>query len=167
MEDLVQTDAAINHGNSGGALINARGELVGINSTIIRSTDSGDVVEGIGFAISSNVASPIVSAIIDQGSYPRAYLGIAHQDIDPSLAPFGLATERGALVIRVSPDTPAEKAGMREGDIILRMGDIELTPEMPFINALGRLAPDGTVELLVSREGEETMLQVTLVPRER
>jgi S1-C subfamily serine protease len=167
MEDLVQTDAAINHGNSGGALINSRGELVGINSTIIRSTDSGEVVEGIGFAISSKVAAPIVSAIISQGSYTRAYLGIAHQDIVPSFAPFGLVADRGALVIRVSPDTPAEEAGLREGDIILRMGDIELTPDTPFINALGRLAPDVAVEFLVNRDGEEMTLDVKLVPRER
>lgn len=167
MEDLVQTDAAINHGNSGGALINSRGELVGINSTIIRSTDGGDIVEGIGFAISSKVAMPIVDAMIAEGRYPRAYLGIAHQDIDPSLVPLGLLSDRGALVLRVSPDTPAEEAGLLEGDIILRMGDIDLTPDMPFINALGRLAPDAEVDFLVNRGGEEMTLRVKLVARDR
>jgi S1-C subfamily serine protease len=107
MEDLVQTDAAINHGNSGGALLNSRGELVGLNSTVIRSTDGGDIVEGIAFAISSKTAVPIVEAMVRDGAYPRAFLGIVHQDVDQDMAGFDLATDRGALVLRVSSGTPA------------------------------------------------------------
>jgi S1-C subfamily serine protease len=168
MEDLIQTDTAVNHGNSGGALINAAGELVGLNTSVIRSTDRGEPVEGIAFAISSNVAAPIVQAIVDQGSYPRAYLGIAHQDMTPAESALGdFPVDHGALVGRVSPGTPAEEAGIKRGDIILRMGDIELNEQMPFLNALGRLEPGQPVTLLIDRDGETMSLEVTPVARDR
>ena len=167
MEDLVQTDAAINHGNSGGALLNSRGEMVGLNSNVVRSTDAGEVVEGVAFAISSKVAAPIVDAIIKEGSYPRAFLGIAHQDIDPEMASFDLPTDHGAVVVSVSPDTPAAEAGIKEGDVILSMGDIELTSDMPFLNALALLTPGETEPVLLNRGGEEITVQVTFTARER
>ncbi|HUS82635.1 MAG TPA: trypsin-like peptidase domain-containing protein [Dehalococcoidia bacterium] len=168
MEDLIQTDTAVNHGNSGGALINAGGELVGLNTSVIRSTDRGEPVEGIAFAISSKVAAPIVQAIIEQGSYPRAYLGIAHQDMTPEESALGdFPVDHGALVGRVSPGTPAEDAGISRGDIILRMGDIELSQEMPFLNALGRLQPGQPVMFLLDREGETISLEVTPATRDR
>jgi len=168
MEDLIQTDAAVNHGNSGGALINAEGELVGLNTSVIRSTEAGEAVEGIAFAISSKVAEPIAQAIIDQGSYPRAYLGIAHQDITPGVSALGdLPVDHGALVVRVSPQTPAADAGIKEGDIILKMGDTELSPDMPFLNALGRLQPGQPVALLLDREGIQTTVLVTPTARDR
>jgi serine protease Do len=167
MEDLIQTDAAVNHGNSGGALINAEGELVGLNTSVIRSTEAGEVVEGIAFAISSKIAEPIAQAIIDDGSYPRAYLGIAHQDIGPDVATLGgLPVDHGALVVRVSEGTPAGDAGIREGDIILKIGDIELSQEMPFLNALGRLQPGQPVALLVQRGVNQMTVLVTPTVRE-
>ncbi len=167
MEDLIQTDAAVNHGNSGGALINAEGELVGLNTSVIRSTESGEAVEGIAFAISSKIAQPIAQAIVDNGSYPRAYLGIAHQDIGPDVATLGqLPVDHGALVVRVSTGTPAGDAGIREGDIILKMGDIELSQEMPFLNALGRLQPGQPVALLVQRGSNQMTVLVTPTARE-
>ncbi len=167
MEDLIQTDAAVNHGNSGGALINAEGELVGLNTSVIRSTESGEVVEGIAFAISSKIAQPIAQAIVDKGSYPRAYLGIAHQDIGPDVATLGqLPVDHGALVVRVSTGTPAGDAGIREGDIILKIGDIELSQEMPFLNALGRLQPGQPVALLVQRGDNQMTVLVTPTARE-
>ena len=167
MEDLVQTDAAINHGNSGGALLNSRGELVGLNSTVVRSTETGDVVEGVAFAISSKVAEPIVNTIIEEGSYPRAFLGISHQDIDEQMAGFDLAADHGALVIRVSPDTPAAGAGIQEGDIILSLGDVALGSEMPFLNALALRMPGETAPVLLNRGGEEITVDVEFVARER
>jgi S1-C subfamily serine protease len=167
MEDLVQTDAAINHGNSGGALLNSRGEMVGLNSNVVRSTDTGEVVEGVAFAISSKVATPIVDAIIKEGSYPRAYLGIAHQDIDEQTASYDLPTDHGAVVVSVSPDTPAGEAGIKEGDVILSMGDIELTSDMPFLNALALITPGETEPVLLNRGGEEITVQVTFTARER
>ena len=168
MEDLVQTDTAVNHGNSGGALINAEGELVGLNTSVIRSTDNGEPVEGIAFAISSNVAAPIVQTIIDQGEYPRAYLGIAHQDITSDASALGdLPAGHGALVGRVSSGTPAADAGIEEGDIILAMGDIELDQDMPFLNALGRLQPGQPVTFLLDRDGELISVEVTPLARDR
>ncbi|MCJ7491279.1 MAG: trypsin-like peptidase domain-containing protein [Dehalococcoidia bacterium] len=168
MEDLIQTDAAVNHGNSGGALLNAEGELVGLNTSVIRSTETGELVEGIAFAISSNVAAPITHVIIDQGSYPRAYLGIAHQDITPDVSTLGdLPVDHGALVARVSPGTPAADAGIKEGDIILQMGDVELNRDMPFLNALGRLQPGQPVVLVLDRAGDEVTVLVTPLARDR
>jgi serine protease Do len=168
MEDLVQTDTAVNHGNSGGALINIDGELVGLNTSVIRSTDNGEPVEGIAFAISSKVAQPIAQTIIDQGDYPRAYLGIAHQDITPDASAVGdLPVDHGALVGRVSPGTPAAQAGIEEGDIILAMSDIRLDQEMPFLNALGRLQPGQPVTILLDRDGELISVEVTPLARDR
>jgi S1-C subfamily serine protease len=168
MEDLVQTDTAVNHGNSGGALINADGELVGLNTSVIRSTDNGEPVEGIAFAISSKVAQPVVQTIVERGAYPRAYLGIAQQDIAPDASVLdGLPVDHGALVGRVSPGTPAADAGIQEGDIILQMGDIELNQDMPFLNALGRLTPGQAVTFLLNRDGKQMSVQVTPLARDR
>ncbi len=168
MEDLIQTDAAVNHGNSGGALLNTEGELVGLNTSVIRSTEAGEPVEGIAFAVSSNVAAPISRTIIDQGSYPRAYLGIAHQDITPDVSALGdLPADHGALVVRVSPATPAADAGIKEGDIILQMGEVELNQDMPFLNALGRLQPGQPVAVVLDRNGDQMTVLVTPLARDR
>jgi S1-C subfamily serine protease len=168
MEDMIQTDAAVNHGDSGGALLNTQGELVGLNTSVIRSTDQGETVEGIAFAISSNVAAPIAETIIDKGSYPRPYLGISHQDLTPEMSSIaGLPVDHGAAVGRVSPGTPAADAGIQQGDIILKMGDTEVNQDMPFLNALSRLTPGQTVPVVLERDGEEITVQVTPTERER
>jgi S1-C subfamily serine protease len=163
MEDLVQTDAAINHGNSGGALLNTRGELVGLNTTVIRSTEEGQVVEGVAFALSSNSVAPIVETIIDEGSYPRAFLGVTHGDLTPEMSMAGdLPVDHGALITSVSPGTPAEEAGLQAGDIIVRMGDWELDEEYPFINVLGRLKPGQVVAFVIYRDGARLTAEVTM-----
>lgn len=166
MEDLVQTDAAINHGNSGGALLNIRGELVGLNTTIVRSTEAGQSVEGVAFALSSNTIAPIARAIIEQGRYPRPFLGIVHRDVDPLVAQINdLPALYGAYVIDVTPDSPAAKAGIQKDDIIVRMGDMPLGEDMPFINVLGRLEPNQKTEVIVNRDGHEITLEVTFALR--
>jgi 2-alkenal reductase len=163
MEDLVQTDAAINHGNSGGALLNTRGELVGLNTTVIRSTEDGQVVEGVAFALSSNSVASIVETIIDEGSYPRAFLGVTHGDLTPETGMAGdLPVDHGALITSVSPGTPAEEAGLQAGDIIVRMGDWELDEEYPFINVLGRLKPGQVVAFVIYRDGARLTTEVTM-----
>ncbi len=168
MEDLIQTDAAVNHGNSGGALLTAEGELVGLNTSVIRSTDSGETVEGIAFAISSSVAAPIARTIVERGSYPRAYLGISHEDITPDIGALaGLLDDHGAVVGRVTSGAPAAEAGIQQGDIILRMGDIDVNQDMPFINALGRLTPGQPIPVLLDRNGRQITVQVTPQERER
>lgn len=163
MEDLVQTDAAVNHGNSGGALLDTRGELMGLNTTVIRSTEEGQAVEGVAFAISSNTIAPITEAIIEDGSYARAYLGVVHQDVTPEVAgAAGLPVDHGALILDVSADTPAAEAGLRPGDIIMRMGDYGLDEDMPFINALARLRPQQTVSFVIYRDEHRLTVDVTM-----
>ena len=162
-EDLIQTDAAINAGSSGGPVVNLRGEAVGI----VSFRDIGPAEEplfGISFAISSRTFGPIVEAIINQGKFPRPYFGIDHQDIDPELAlAAGLSVERGALVLRVIGGSPAERAGLRAGDVLLRIGNSELSEDAPFINALARLRVNERVGVQLLRDGRllEATLEVT------
>jgi S1-C subfamily serine protease len=166
MEDLVQTDAAINHGNSGGALLNTQGELVGLSTTVVRTTEAGETVEGVAFALSSNSIAPIVRAAIERGGYPRPFLGIVHLDLNPLVAQVnGLPVPYGAYVTEVTPDSPAAEGGIQEGDIIVRMGGMSLDEDMPFINALGRLQPNRKAEIVVNRGGREIVLEVTLALR--
>jgi S1-C subfamily serine protease len=166
MEDLVQTDAAINHGNSGGALLNSEGELVGLNTTVVRNTEAGETVEGVAFALSSNTIAPIVRTIIERGRYPRPFLGIVHLDVDPTVAQVNnLPVSNGAYVAEVTPGSPAEEAGIQQGDIVVRMGDMTLNEDMPFINALSRLEPNRETEIVVNRGGREMTLEVTLALR--
>lgn len=163
MEDLIQTDAAINHGSSGGALLNARGELVGLTTTVVRSTEAGEAVEGVAFAISSNSIESIARAMVEDGSFPRPYVGIVHQDVTPALAVLhGLPVSHGAFIMEVAPETPAQEAGLLEGDIIVQMGDVQLSLDMLFLNALARLEPDETAPFVVNRGGREITLDVHL-----
>ncbi len=128
-EDFIQTDAAINPGNSGGPLINLLGQVIGINTAIIRPPQVGregnefGMATGIGMAISSDIARPVVAQIIKNGKVVRAYLGIVPRAVDPSLAKdLGLSEDQGgALVDAVGPNSPAEKAGLRPGDVVVRL----------------------------------------------
>src|SRR5208282_5623581 len=116
-QDFIQTDAAINPGNSGGALVDAEGRLVGINTAII-SRSGGN--QGVGFAVPINMARHVVEGLISGGRVTRGYLGVWPEDITPGLAQdFNLSGQNGALVGDVMPDTPAEKAGIKAGDVIV------------------------------------------------
>jgi S1-C subfamily serine protease len=165
MEGLIQTDAAVNPGNSGGALIDSQGRLVGMPTSVVRS-DNGRTVEGVAFAIPSKAIEDVANQIIETGSTRRAYLGVAHVDVTPELAAARqLEVNRGALVSSVGEGTPADEAGMEEGDIILRMGDLDVTADLPFLNVLMRLEPGATVPALINRDGNEITLQVTPIQR--
>jgi S1-C subfamily serine protease len=165
MEGLIQTDAAVNPGNSGGALIDSLGRLVGMPTSVVRS-DNGRTVEGVAFAIPSKAIQDVASQIIENGSTRRAYLGVSHIDVTPEVAAArGLAVDRGAWVSSVGEGTPAEKAGIEVGDVILRMGDLDITADLPFLNVLMQLEPDETVPTLISRDGNEITLQVTPIQR--
>jgi S1-C subfamily serine protease len=165
LEGLIQTDAAINPGNSGGALIDSLGRLVGMPTSVVRS-DNGRTVEGVAFAIPSKVIQDVASQIIENGSTRRAYLGVSHIDVTPEVAAArGLAVDRGAWVSSVGEGTPAEKAGIEVGDVILRMGDLDITTDLPFLNVLMRLEPDETVPTLINRDGNEITLQVRPIQR--
>jgi 2-alkenal reductase len=166
MEDLIQTDAAVNSGNSGGPLVTLDGKVVGVNSTVVRSIGSIDTVTGVAFAISSRTMQPIVSSIIQNGEYPRPYFGIDHQNIDDDLRATGtLGVDQGALVKSVTPGSPADAAGIKAGDVLLRIGRIDITDDTPFINALGEQAVDQPVDVRVWRGGNVFSTTVDLQPR--
>ncbi|MER3419517.1 MAG: 2-alkenal reductase [Chloroflexota bacterium] len=163
MEDLIQTDAAVNHGNSGGALVNLAGELVGITTTVVRGTQSGLQVQGVAFAISSRTFKPLVDEIIRTGKVTRPYLGIQHQLITPELArQYGLPVQNGAFVVDVVPESPAAKAGIRPRDIIIRIDKTEIAEDMPYLNILAKLQPNTTVSIAFMRGGREITADVTV-----
>jgi serine protease Do len=148
-EDFIQTDAAINPGNSGGALVNLRGELVGINTAI--ASKSGGYA-GIGFAIPSNMAKPIMDMLVKDGKVVRGYLGVNIQTITPALAQeHKLAATRGVYIGGVEPDGPAAKAGLSEGDIIVGFNGVEMKSGDVLRNTIAMMKPGTTVDLEVVR----------------
>lgn len=164
LENMIQTDAAINQGNSGGPLVNLAGQVIGLNTLVLRgSSGSGAVVEGLGFAVPSNTIQAAASSIIEKGYVARPYLGIRWQWVDPSLAyRYGLPVEWGVFIAEILPDSPAEKAGLQEGDIITHIGDVTLDSDHPFANALYRFTPGESVSLTVQRGSEQIQMDVLL-----
>jgi len=164
MEGLIQTDAAINHGNSGGPLVNLLGQVIGINTLIIRGAGlSGDVAEGLGFAIPSNTARAVAEQLIEHGYVSRPYLGIRWQWITPDIAnAYGLPVQWGVYISQVIPGSPADVAGLQRGDIITQIGDIKLDNNHPYMNALFTYSPNQTVELTVVRGQHVLTVKVTL-----
>jgi 2-alkenal reductase len=163
MEDLIQTDAAINHGNSGGALLNAVGQVIGINTSVIRQTQAGQVVEGVGFAIPSRTAAEVARQLIERGKVTRPSLGLDQQTVTRQLAAFyGLPTEAGAYVMRVAANGPAAQAGLQEADIIVKIGDFELGETRPFLATLMRFQPGQRVPITIYRGNRQQVVTVTL-----
>jgi len=160
-EDFIQTDAAINPGNSGGALVNDRGELIGINTAIIARGSAGN--QGIGFAIPVNLARNVMDQLIRSGKVTRAYLGIYPQDVTPSIAKaFGKKEPGGALVAEVDSNTPASRAGIEKGDIILDVNGRAVADANGLRNTISSMAPDAHVNLKVLRNGSDRDIAVTL-----
>jgi 2-alkenal reductase len=164
MEDLLQTDAAINQGNSGGPLVNLNGELVGINTLIVRGRNGSSApAEGLGFAIPSNTVRSIAERIIAQGYFSRPYLGVNWQNINPSIARrYDLPVEWGAYVTGVATNSPAANAGIQRGDIIVSIESEQLDGDRSFLNTLFDYQPGDLVGIRVLREEGETTLQATL-----
>jgi serine protease Do len=159
-EDFLQTDAAINEGNSGGALVNTRGELIGINSQIL-SPSGGNI--GIGFAIPSNMARNVMGQLRNGGKVHRGRLGVGIQDITSDLAKsMGLTEIRGVLVNSVDPDGPAQRAGVRPGDIILAVNGVHMDDSNALRNYIAGAAPGTEVNLTVMRDGRQEHLQMRL-----
>lgn len=160
LEDFIQTDAAINPGNSGGPLINLSCEVIGINTAIV--SRSGGYM-GIGFAIPSNMARNIMSQIIDKGAVTRGYLGISLQPVDKDIAEaFNLDRPEGALVSEVIKDSPADKAGVKQGDIILEYNKIPVRTMGGFRNEISLMEPGTTINLKINRKGQIIMVPVKL-----
>lgn len=163
MDGLIQTDAAINQGNSGGPLINLAGQVIGINTMIVRSSGSSTVVEGLGFAVPSSTSQDVASRIIEKGFVTRPYVGVTTQSIDPSLARrFGLPVQWGAYVMDVDAGSPATKAGIQEGDIIIKVGSITLDETHLYLNALFNYSPGETIKIVVMRGTREIEFDVKL-----
>jgi 2-alkenal reductase len=163
IEDLIQTDAAINHGNSGGPLVNLAGEVIGVNTLVVRNTGSGDVAEGLGFAIPVNTAQAVAQQIIEKGYFARPYLGISFQPINPDIAAmYNLPAQWGVYVTRVELNSPAYQAGLQEGDIITKIGDVALDETHSYVNTLFEFQPGDQVALDVVRGNDTRRVQVTL-----
>ena len=154
--DLVQTDAAVNNGNSGGALVNLRGQFVGMPTAVIRQSRSGQVVEGIAFALPSNRVMEIANVIIREGGqYPRPSIRAEHTDLTPEvLAKLSRpGAKEGALIGGVAPGGPAAEAGIQTGDIITRLGDHDINLENPLFNVLMRFEAGQTTRVVFNRNG--------------
>lgn len=156
-EDFIQTDAAINPGNSGGPLININAEVIGINTFIV----SPQVAEGLGFAIPINIAKGVFSQLKEKGRVVRGYLGVLLQPLDEELAQsFNLNHTRGALVSRVMPNTPAEKAGMKEGDIVLKFDGKEVADLQDLQMKVASTPVGKKVAIVVWRDSKEVVLSL-------
>jgi len=164
-ENFIQTDAAINFGNSGGALVDSRGNLLGINSAIYSQT-GGSV--GIGFAIPVSTAKTVLDAIVKHGQVVRGWIGIESQDITPELAgSFGLGRERGAMIAGVVRGGPADRAGMRPGDILVAVKGKKVANTNDMMNLIADLPPGDKAPMTVMRKNRETTLAVTVGRRPR
>lgn len=160
-EDFIQTDAAINRGNSGGALINTRGELVGINTAILSGETGGN--QGIGFAIPSNMARGIMDQILQKGKVTRGFMGIIPQELTPEMAKaFGMPNGHGVAISQVEAGSPAEKAGLKVGDVITAVNGKPIEDVNTFRLEIAGFAPNTKVDLSVSRSGQNLDIPVTL-----
>lgn len=142
LEGLLQTDAAINEGNSGGPLVNLAGEVIGINTLIIRDTGSSATVEGLGFSIPSNNVALITKQIIDNGYVSRPYIGIRYQPITPTIANrYNLPVQWGVYISDIIAASPAAKSGLQVGDIITQLGDVAIDGNHAYLNTLYGFKP--------------------------
>ncbi len=157
-EDFIQTDAAINPGNSGGALVNTRGELVGINTAIFSQTGG---YQGVGFAVSTTMAKPIYESLVKTGKVVRGYLGIGLQDLNQDLATsFSMKDSKGALVSDVKEDSPADQAGLKQGDVIIEYQGILIEDGVALQRMVTRTPVGSKVPVKVMRDGRARDLTV-------
>ena len=160
-DEFIQTDASINPGNSGGPLLNIKGDVIGINTAIISGNSGGNV--GIGFAIPINIAKGILNDLKEKGTVTRGWLGVMIQKITPDLAEsFNLDRTDGALVGDVIPNSPAEKAGIKRGDVIVKFDNHEVKTMESLPKIVGSTTPGKAVKVEVIRDGKEKVLDVTI-----
>jgi len=175
MENMIQTDAAINHGNSGGPLLNLSGEVIGVNTAVVRNTSSsglstdGDVAEGLGFAIPANTVKSVTTQLIETGKVTRPYLGVVTRPLSAALASYyklrdenGNLLDKGVLVSDVADNSGAAKAGVEAGDVIQKIDDTVLDDDHPLVNVLMTHKPGDTVTLTIVRSGKTTEVQAKL-----
>ncbi|MDQ6747482.1 MAG: trypsin-like peptidase domain-containing protein [Candidatus Dormibacteraeota bacterium] len=167
MDDMIQTDAAINHGNSGGPLLNLAGEVVGVNTAIAsRDPNSGDIAQGIGFAIPIDRAREIARQILTSGSVSHPYLGIQYRNIDSQLqAQKALSADHGALVSDVKAGSPSDRAGVKKGDIITQIDGLDIDQDNTLFALLSKHRVGDRVKLSILRNGAKERADVTLGKR--
>ena len=159
-ENFIQVDAPINQGNSGGALIDAKGRLIGLNTAIFSRT--GDNI-GIGFSIPINLARRVMNQLVTRGVFSRGFLGVQPNDLDRDLAEsFGLNNTQGAIISFIVPDGPAEKAGLESGDIVTSVNDIPVKSASQFSITIGQQPPGSKVKLTILRDGKTLSKTATL-----
>ena len=168
-EHLIQTDAALNQGNSGGALVNMAGEIVGLTTTVIRQTEDGRFVDGVAFALQIDIVLPIARAIARDGSFPRPDFGVLDvRSISPLVADqLGLPVDDGAFLLEITREGVFGEAGLRPGDIVLRMNGMPITRDQPYLNVLRLLQPNEPVEVVYLQQGAEVEESVILTPEVR
>jgi serine protease Do len=157
-EDFIQTDAAINPGNSGGALFDTDGRVIGINTAIASRTGA---FNGVGFAIPINLARSLAEQLVSKGRIDRAYLGVKTQPMEAELSSAFQVTH-GALIAEVQADTPADKAGLKGGDIITKVNNTEIRDDQHLRNFISRMEPGTTVAVEYNRDGKTKSLSVKL-----
>jgi 2-alkenal reductase len=163
IEDLIQTDAAINQGNSGGPLVNLAGEVIGLNTLIVRSSRSGTAAEGLGFAVSANSIVAIASQIIETGRFSRPFIGIRFQTITPNIANrYRLPVEYGAYITEVIENSPADLAGLRSDDIIVEINNIVIDETHSYLNTIFKFEPGEMVTVQFVRNGDLQAAEVML-----
>ncbi len=163
VEDLIQTDAAINEGNSGGPLVNLAGEIVGLNTMVVRQSDSGTVTEGLGFAVASNTIKAVSDQIIEKGSFARPTLGIAWHDITEYIAyRYRLPVAYGVIITELDPNGAGAKAGLQPGDIITSINGTSMADGQLFLNLLYQYNPGDQVTIGIIRDRAEQQVTVTL-----
>jgi len=161
--DLIQTDAAVNPGNSGGALVDGQARVIGVNTAIATGTGVG---QGIGFAIPSTTVTSVADQLLEFGEVRIGYLGVVGQTVDPDIAElYGLPVDTGAVIVELDPEGPAGEAGLEVGDIVVDIDGEEVTTMADLAGRIQQRSPDEDVEVTVIREGEELSVTVTLAER--
>ncbi|HEU5089896.1 MAG TPA: trypsin-like peptidase domain-containing protein, partial [Roseiflexaceae bacterium] len=163
-EGLIQTDAAINSGNSGGPLINLKGEVIGINTLVVRTQGtSAAPVEGLGFSIPSNTVKTVAEQLVANGKVEHPFLGVTYTQIDPDLAATeNLPSQQGALLREIQSNGPAARAGLQAGDIVLGINGTQLDNSTSLRSLLMQYHPGDTIDLTVLRDGRQITLNLTL-----
>ncbi len=165
-EGLIQTDAAINHGNSGGPLINLLGQIVGINTLVVRDTTSGDVAEGLGFSIPSETVKMVSQQLIAKGRVDYPFIGISYTQITPQMAgEYNLPSRYGLVVGTVTSGSPAAQVGIRQNDIVLSLDGKKIDENNPLRTILFKYKIGDKVKLEVLRGGQTITVEITLVGR--
>jgi 2-alkenal reductase len=163
IDNLIQTDAAINQGNSGGPLVDLAGEVVAINTLIVRNSGSGTVAEGLGFAIPIDTAKTVAEQLIQTGHLSHPYLGISFQPITPDIATaYNLPAQWGVYVTNVGANSPASKAGIQTGDIITSIGGVALDGDHSYVNTLFTHNPGDKVTIDLIRNNRKLQVEATL-----